>query len=222
MLRSLAVINNAHAFATDPNGNQSPTTATASLAQPAPLILNGNAAAAAAAGLSSLPPTPRHMNSAPQHPNAAAAAQANLMALQMSNSVGDMNVLQADRSNGNTPCATPHANAHANGSPSSMGMIPNSLLISQTSHVSSTSAFANGTARLSGIPSGITSEMAANAAGVNLNPNVSEATNAAGVMGLEGAGGGGLEGTWLWASNSLGAGGGVAAGPSCITTGMQD
>jgi hypothetical protein len=94
-----------------------------------------------------------------------------------------------------------------------MGMIPNALLISQTSHVSSTSAFANGTARLSGI----TAEMPAGTGGV---PGVNEGAGAAGMLGLEGAAG--LEGTWMWASGSLGGAGGVAAGPSCITTGMQD
>jgi hypothetical protein len=206
LLRSLAVINNAHTLATDPTGPTSPTAAAAAaLAQPAPLIINTNAAA----GLGNLPPTPRSLNPTTPHPN---AAQANLLALQMSNSVGDMNVLQADRSTGNTPCGTPHGAAPA-GSPNSMGMIPNALLISQTSHVSSTSAFANGTARLSGI----TAEMPAGTGGV---PGVNEA-GTAGMLGLEGAAG--LEGTWMWASGSLGGGaGGVAAGPSCITTGMQD
>lgn len=211
LLRSLAVINNAHTLATDPNGTTSPTAAAAALAQPAPLIINTNAAAAAAAGLGNLPPTPRHLNPTTPHPN---AAQANLMALQMSNSVGDMNGVQGDRSAGNTPCGTPHVNA--NGSPTSMGMIPNTLLISQTSHVSTTSAFANGAARLSGITN---DGMGAGAGGVT-SQGLTDAAGAAGVLGLEGAAGAGLEGTWLWASSGSLAG--VPTGPSCITTGMQE
>lgn len=134
--------------------------------------------------------------------------------MQMSNSMGDMNILQADRSTVNTPCDTPHGNANT-ASPGSMGMIPNSLLISHASNVSSTSAFANGTARLSGIPNDLTASAPAGVGDAG-------AAAGAGLVGLDGMTGAGLDGTWMWTSGSLGGSGGVTAGPSCITTGMQD
>eukprot|EP00879_Flechtneria_rotunda_P000223 GHRR01000297.1.p1 GENE.GHRR01000297.1~~GHRR01000297.1.p1 ORF type:complete len:543 (+),score=214.40 GHRR01000297.1:437-2065(+) len=202
LIRSLAAINST------PGLNQLPNT---TLAAPAPLIINspsGNPANSA------MPPaTPRGQTNAVA-PSAATAG--GLLAVQMSNSMGDLSVLPTaagagsdSRGLGNGAAGLPGPT----GSPSGQSMVQQSLLMSHSSHISSASPFAAaGAAQASAgsgpvrLGSGGATAAAAGAEGVAVPGMADIAAQSA------------LEGGWLWADSI----GGGSVGPSCITTGMQE
>lgn len=175
------------------NGAATPLQANhASLASPAPLILNRSTSAAAAAAAAAAAGTPRS-------PAAAAAAAAAAEAAM--------------------------AAAAAEGESPVQGLVPQHLLMSHSSHISSTSEQGAAASMVLNAANGLATGGVGAGADANCLGSPIPSVAAAALVGLAGGAGqqgfGGLaDAPWGWGMEG-GMGGAPQVGPSCITTGME-